>query len=398
MKISYKWPILLLLVFLSAGCAGIAQDLKNTLTNEEPVLMAPERTPMELPDHAELALAALMQKMRHEAVTAAVFDSRGNHDVQEPFSYKGFAVDNVDIAKQILVKENSQAAIINLGGFLHFRDETPRGTTVGFEMHYKVFKKSNKLPVILKSYTSNVTPTYPLVAAFYIPAEIFRKSGSSLPDSFPAYLRFAQENAIDMSVGDVQEGIPGRGKQSLIILIFCFDRLPPEALLDMTVDGYRLTPVVMDFDGWRILAIGGKGRLFTPSEPFYIDVYYHKRATAFLSRQHIARFSSLKEDLDGGWEKALQQVNRGAGGNQRNLTAKGPMESGLRLLDVRKYDDAVRVQTRLQELGYYRMKVDGDFGKGSKTALKSWTKDRLGRESDVLTPEIQKELFKGTGR
>jgi peptidoglycan hydrolase-like protein with peptidoglycan-binding domain len=74
------------------------------------------------------------------------------------------------------------------------------------------------------------------------------------------------------------------------------------------------------------------------------------------------------------------------------------MESGLRLLNVQKYDDAIRVQTRLQELGYYTMRVDGDFGKGSKAALKSWSRDRLGRESSVLTPEIQKELFKGTGR
>jgi len=395
MRISYRWPILLLFVILSAGCAGMAQDWKRTLTNEGPVLVAPERTPMELPDHAELAVAALLQKMRHQTVTTAVFDAGGNHDVQEFFSYQGFNVSNVDIAKQILAKENSRAAIFNLGGFLHFRDEAARGTTVGFEMHYKVFKNSHELPIILKSYASNVTPTYPLVAAFYIPAETFRRNASALPNSFPAYLRFAQQNAIDMSMGDGQGGIAGRGKQSLIILIFCLDRLPPETLLDVTVDDYRVTPVSMDFNGWRILAVGGKGRLFTPSEPFFIDVHYYRRATAFFSRQHIARFSSLREDLQGGWKKGIQQGKRSTEGSMR---ARGPVEKGLFLLDVRRYDDAVLVQTRLQELGYYNMKVDGDFGKGSRAALKSWSRDRLGRESVVLTPEIQKELFKGTGR
>jgi hypothetical protein len=389
--------MVLLLVVLSAGCSGIAQNIKSTLTNEGPVLVAPQRTPMELPDHAKLAVAALLQQMRHEAVTTAVFDAPGSHDIQESFSYKGFAVSNVDIAKQILVKENSQAAIINLGGFVHFRDEAARGASVAFEMHYKVSKKSDDLPVILKSYTSNVTPTYPLVAAFYIPAETFRKRAGALPDSFPAYLRFAQENAIDMSLGGMQEGITSHMKQSLIVLIFCFDRLPPEALLDVTVDDYRVTPVEMDFNGWRILAVGGKGPLFTPSEPFFIDVYYFKRATAFFSREHIARFSSLQQDLQSGWRKALNQSKRGPDGVARALGAQGPIGKGLRLLDVRRYSDAVVVQTRLQELGYYKMRIDGDFGKGSRAALRNWTRDNLGRESEVLTLDIQKELFRGTG-
>jgi len=31
-------------------------------------------------------------------------------------------------------------------------------------------------------------------------------------------------------------------------------------------------------------------------------------------------------------------------------------------------------------------------------AMQNWTRERLNRESEVLTMEIQKELFKGTGR
>lgn len=397
MKIRYGWPVLFLSIILSAGCAEVAQNIKGRLSNEGPVLVAPERTPLELPDHAKLALAALLQKMRHEAVTAALFHAKGNHDIQESFTYKGFDVNNVDIAKQILVKENSQAAIINLGGFLHFEDDAARGTTAGFEMHYKVFKKSEKKPVILESYASNVVPSYPLVAAFFIPAEAFRGTGGILPNSFPAYLKFAEEHAIDMKTGSIPENV-NPAKQSLVVLIFCFDRLPSEALLDVNVDGYRVTPVAMDFDGWRILAIGGKGRLFTPSESFSIDVYYNKRPTAFFSRQHIARFSSLKQEWGKGWIRAQQSSSHKRDGNQRLQQVKGPIESGARLLDAQKYTDAVLVQTRLQELGYYRMKIDGDFGKGSKIALKKWSKEKLGDGTDVLTMDVQKELFKGTGR
>lgn len=391
MRCLYQWPVFVLLVILifCAGCVGVTQNIKSSLTSDGTVLVTPERTPLELPGHAELAIAGLLQKIRHEHPTAAEFDGRGSHDVQESFSYAGFDVDNVDIAKNILVKETSEAALINLGGFLHFEDETARRTTVGFEMHYKVFKKADRPPVIVHSYTSNVTPAYPLVGAYFVPAESF--SGNDIPGSFTDYLRFARKHAIDMGTGRNQ-AVEGPEKQSLIFLIFCFDRLPQEAVLGVTVDNNKVNPVEMDFDGWRILAVGGKGRLFSHSDAFFIDVHYQKKRLAIFNRQHIARFSSLKQNPENSWTQALQKSHR-----MQAQTAKGSIEKGVRHLNVANHDDAVIVQTRLQELGYYKMKVDGLFGKGSKAALKAWSRDRLNRESDVLTLEAQKALFKGSG-
>lgn len=391
MRCLYKWPgfVLLLSIILCAGCVGVAQNTKGSLTTEDTVLVTPKRTPLDLPGHSELAIAALLHKIRHETNTAAEFDVRGSHDVQESFSYAGFDVDNVDIAKNILVKETSEAALINLGGFLHFEDETARRTTVGFEMHYKVFKKADRPPVIVHSYTSNVTPAYPLVGAYFVPAESF--SGNDIPGSFTDYLRFARKHAIDMGTGRKQ-AVTGPEKQSLIFLIFCFDRLPQEAVLGVTVDNNKVNPVEMDFDGWRIVAVGGKGRLFSHSDAFFIDVHYQKKRLAIFNRQHIARFSSLKQNPENSWTQALQKSHR-----MQAQTTKGSIEKGVRHLNVANHDDAVIVQTRLQELGYYKMKVDGLFGKGSKAALKAWSRDRLNRESDVLTLEAQKALFKGTG-
>lgn len=86
----------------------------------------------------------------------------------------------------------------------------------------------------------------------------------------------------------------------------------------------------MYFNGWRILAIGGKGQLFNLSESFFVDVYYNKKATASFNRQRIARFSSLKQNLENRWSQALQQV--------RQQQAQGRIESGMRLLDVRQVD------------------------------------------------------------
>jgi hypothetical protein len=396
MRSLYQWPVFVLLVVLifCAGCVSVTQNIKGSLTGDGTVLVTPERTPLDLPGHAELAIAGLLQKIRHENPTAAEFDGRGSHDVQESFSYAGFDVDSIDIAKNILVKETSEAALINLGGFFHFEDETARRTTVGFEMHYKVFKESARPPVIVYSYTSNVTPAYPLVGAYFVPAESF--NGNDIPGSFADYLRFAREHAVDMGT-DRQPAVTGAGKQSLIVLVFCFDRLPQEAVLGVTVDNNKVNPVEMDFDGWRILAVGGKGRLFSHSDAFFIDVHYSKKRLAIFNRQHIARFSSLKQNPENGWTQALQKLDRNPDQKLRTQAAKGSIEKGGRHLNVANHEDAVIVQTRLQELGYYKMKVDGLFGKGSKAALREWFRDRLNRESDVLTLEAQKALFKGTG-
>jgi len=392
MRCFYNWPVSVLLVAIifCAGCVSVTQNIKSSLTSDGTVLVTPERTPLELPGHAELAIAGLLQKIRHEHPTAAEFEGGGSHDVQESFSYAGFDVGNVDIAKNILVKETSEAALINLGGFLHFEDETARRTTVGFEIHYQVFKKADRPPVIVHSYTSNVTPAYPLVGAYFVPAESF-SGNDTIPGSFEDYLRFARKHAIDMGT-DRKQAVAGAGKQSLIILVFCFDRLPREAVLDVTVENNKVKPVEMDFDGWRILAVGGKGRLFSHADAFFIDVHYQKKRLAIFNREHIARFSSLKQNPKNSWTQALQKSHR-----MQEQTAKKSIEKGGRHLNVANHDDAVIVQTRLQELGYYKMKVDGLFGKGSKAALKAWSRDRLNRESDVLTLEAQKALFKETG-
>jgi hypothetical protein len=62
-----------------------------------------------------------------------------------------------------------------------------------------------------------------------------------------------------------------------------------------------------------------------------------------------------------------------------------------------RYSDAVKIQRRLADLGYYTLKVDGAFGKGSRAALKAFRQNAgLGGDSrwDLTT---QKALFRGTG-
>ncbi|OPL11716.1 MAG: hypothetical protein AVO39_05215 [delta proteobacterium MLS_D] len=68
------------------------------------------------------------------------------------------------------------------------------------------------------------------------------------------------------------------------------------------------------------------------------------------------------------------------------------------LLDVSNSADAAAIQARLAELGFYRMKIDGKWGAGSKKVLRAFQKSR-GLDADgEWTMQSQIKLFPGAGR
>ena len=74
-----------------------------------------------------------------------------------------------------------------------------------------------------------------------------------------------------------------------------------------------------------------------------------------------------------------------------------PIESGSTFLDPRQKSDAKIIQTRLADLGYYNKKIDGDFGAGSKKALKKFRKDNGLGDNSTWDLKTQKILFKNSG-
>lgn len=67
-----------------------------------------------------------------------------------------------------------------------------------------------------------------------------------------------------------------------------------------------------------------------------------------------------------------------------------------RLLDTSIHNDAVTIQSRLAELGYYKMKIDGLWGPGSKRALKNFQKANGLESSGEWDMESQRKLLSGT--
>jgi hypothetical protein len=87
----------------------------------------------------------------------------------------------------------------------------------------------------------------------------------------------------------------------LIVMTFCFDRLGQQAKLEVAIlkmDGNKApgssNSVVMDFDGWRVIAMRSKGELFSPPASFDIDVYYTQTSEMLAHKELIATFSNLK--------------------------------------------------------------------------------------------------------
>jgi peptidoglycan hydrolase-like protein with peptidoglycan-binding domain len=76
----------------------------------------------------------------------------------------------------------------------------------------------------------------------------------------------------------------------------------------------------------------------------------------------------------------------------------GPLESGERFLNPKNRNDAMLIQARLAEMGFYAAAVDGSFGKGSRAALEKFQASKgLGGKGNWDLP-TQQALFAGSGQ
>lgn len=58
-----------------------------------------------------------------------------------------------------------------------------------------------------------------------------------------------------------------------------------------------------------------------------------------------------------------------------------------------KGENVVKLQTRLQELGFYNIKIDGDYGPGTANAVKEFEKSKNLPETGIATTELQIMIF-----
>ncbi|OGP66744.1 MAG: hypothetical protein A2170_02290 [Deltaproteobacteria bacterium RBG_13_53_10] len=73
-----------------------------------------------------------------------------------------------------------------------------------------------------------------------------------------------------------------------------------------------------------------------------------------------------------------------------------PVSEGITLLNLAVPQDAKTIQTRLAELGFYELPIDGIWGKGSRTALMAFKEKNSLGSSDTWDNETQTLLLRET--
>ena len=126
---------------------------------------------------------------------------------------------------------------------------------------------------------------------------------------------------------------------------------------------------------------------------FFVFALYQPRPGAFEKPIMAGRFCSVKD-------YSLPPAPASPGGVwvETQKSAEGPLGSGQVFLNPANKGDAIAIQRRLAELGHYHMKVDGDFGKGSRRALQSFRAAVGLGNSANWDLETQVRLFQGSGR
>jgi hypothetical protein len=184
-------------------------------------------------------------------------------------------------------------------------------------------------------------------------------------------------------------------------LAFCMDRISPLGRFSMTVcdnpDGSGMSGIEPEYlvfdDGFTIGLLQAKGDLFDAKSKFYIQAHYAKDDSAappvkvalFSSLKFMDQLSTLASPPGGEWIQAKKTQAR------ETKSSENPIEA--RFLDPKNKDDAKLIQQALKDLGYYKGKIDGLFGKGSLRALQLFRKSAMGKDAPQWDMETQNRLF-----
>ena len=226
-----------------------------------------------LPDQ-QMVLATLIERLRGNGPLEGVTYEPGGVQatVEQDFKYEGFGLAGLILTGYDVKPFAKGVAAAYLDGGLLFKDELGRRVAVQFAVNYLVYEDHL---VIRDSAVTPRTPDFPEVQAFFLPG-----SFNDIPAS-------EVENMADLYVWTVNHAVPvnlaGEGfpEQEYTILVFCMDRLRPEASFDVSVTGSRgggKKLADMEYVGDRGWRTGLVVASFTPDSGqsrFYIRAKYN---------------------------------------------------------------------------------------------------------------------------
>lgn len=410
--------ILFSLIWVASGCKTLQklQEPKPEFSSEPFELNPPNISSLaykDLPQDIRLVTAAVIKKMRQEPgeIPGVEFESPDSHySLDKDFDYQGFSVTNIKIINHWAKEAGNGRYNCKLHGVIAFGDVLGRRALVDYIVYYRL---RGKKQVIVKSQVMPIAPAFPHTQAFFVQAQKLKEIMAGEYDFTEFYARVVnnaysmtptseeikeKQELAEMNFFERLKNSSGLKRKDNFMVIFVMDRLTPDAELDVVVSRHvngmqSLTqPVYMNFSGWRTAVFGGNFAL--DKDKFYTKVFYKPEQGVLPEGKEQVLIGLFCSEKNYSKEMAGEQ-----GGKATSVAAvEGPLASGSQLLDVSDKNDAALVQSRLAELGFYKMKIDGLWGPGSKSALKEF------QASNGLYPTgewgigTQIKLFAGTGR
>ena len=420
--------IIMVTVMVVCGCATSTDKgggmFGGLIKPEKEVVVLPERAFIDrsdVPGDVEHVTAAIINVLRggKETIPNVGFDPEGEHQfLKESFSYEAFDVRFVEIIyyKTEMPVDNARYTVLE--GGLYFADVLGRTSYVKFVADYVI---SQKDIIIVRTEYELLPDPYPEVRAFIVPRDIIEYAPASVKNSFLKLYALAVKNAVSMKptpedkrryeqyqqlsfmqrLRYASEAVP----KSYCVLVFCMERLRPESQFCLSVsrspdasEESGSTPYYIDDRGWRMGLVAGK---------FAIDVYnkeifFNMQVSPGIDPKQdelkqVARFSSIKDykqikKPDNPYIASLKRQ-----GYELGRAGGGSIESGKMFLNPSVTKDAMIIQRRLADFGFYTMKIDGDFGPGSRRSLQAFKKARGLGSNSLWDIKTQKELFRGSG-
>jgi len=370
----------------------------------------------EISGDIRLVVAAIVEKMRNNENSSQYvsFNNRGNHKLTYPsFHFNGFSLTSIMI-------QNYNCEMINnanecyLDGFFTFVDKLQRSSTDYFNVEYTVHDNSI---VIHNSFAVNAPPTIPRLQAYIVPKENFTRVIEEADSFYTFYIGVVSsahnivptdeeqkqyEKLEQMSFFERLRSGVTREREDNIVIIFAMDRLTPDAEFEIKVteslysSNSLVTPQYVDYLGWKAAIFGGNFAI--DRDNFYIKAYYEPGQNIYPdgTERILAGVFTPEKDYEGQKKAQSERISQQRG-QIKHTPKEGPLSRGKRVLDTSNQSDARTIQTRLSELGYYDMNIDGLWGPGSRGALEQFQR-ASGLETSGWNLQTQRSLFSGTGR
>lgn len=385
-------------ILLCVGCASTTQKPKTLYDPSKdisPVRVNAKYKPAPLPENqlpfdSGVAMAAIAQLIRGETPIIDNLSIAPDIDLKEP----GLPLEHFDLAELTILDrmeketikgkawETKTMAVLtySLGPF--------RALVVA-EAFCAVTANGVQLT---KASVHSISPAKPRVAAWFVPKREFL-SAIEMDEALPVWDIMRVANKLAKPVG---AGAPQATGDFLAVAV-ALDRLEAG---DSVKAGMCVGPMpdakwnasVHYGVGFPICITDVKGPLNTPQQEQFFHVMW---TPGDMTRSGgvdvpIGRFSTCGTVL------TPQQPASAVPSEPKSVI--GPLEKGERFLNPTNKSDAMLIQQRLAELGFYSATVDGSFGKGSKAALEKFQKAKsVGAKGNWDLP-TQKALFAGTGQ